>query len=55
MEPLYERLLQQKFITSQQAIKFCREACLEYGFNIKQENNNANRVGFFFLRNMSGM
>lgn len=46
MEPLYEKLLQQKFSTSQEAIQFCRETCLEYGFTIKQETNQANRVSF---------
>lgn len=43
MEPLYEGLLQQKFMSSTEAIEFCRQSCLEYGFNIKQEAG-ANKV-----------
>lgn len=39
MEPLYERLLSQKFASSTDAIEYCREACSEYGFTIKQETN----------------
>jgi hypothetical protein len=39
MDPLYQKLLNQKFASSADAIEFCREACLEYGFNIKQETN----------------
>jgi hypothetical protein len=39
MEPLYERLLSQRFASNTDAIEFCREACLEYGFTIKQETN----------------
>ncbi|KAI7892644.1 uncharacterized protein EV154DRAFT_550581 [Mucor mucedo] len=37
MEPLYEGLLQQKFMSSTEAIEFCRQSCQEYGFTIKQE------------------
>lgn len=43
MEPLYERLLQVKFNSSTEAIDYCRETCLEYGFNVKSETG-ANRV-----------
>ncbi|GAN05544.1 hypothetical protein MAM1_0094c05015 [Mucor ambiguus] len=40
MEPLYDQLLQQKFASSTDAFEFCREACQEYGFPIKQETNS---------------
>ncbi|KAL9541735.1 hypothetical protein MBANPS3_008956 [Mucor bainieri] len=40
MEPLYDQLLQQKFASSTDAVEFCRQACQEYGFSIKQETNS---------------
>ena len=43
MEPLYDRLIQQKFESSEEAIDYCRKSCLEYGFNIKYETG-ANKV-----------
>lgn len=43
MEPLYEGLLQQKFMSSTEAIEFCRQTCQEYGFTVKQETG-ANKV-----------
>lgn len=43
MEPLYEQLLQQAFPDSHSAVQFCRHACAEFGFTVKQEAS-ANRV-----------
>lgn len=43
MEPLYEQLLQQTFSDSHSAVEFCRHACAEFGFTVKQEAS-ANRV-----------
>ncbi|SAM07159.1 hypothetical protein [Absidia glauca] len=37
MEPLYERLLQQSFPDSHSAVEFCRHACAQFGFTVKQE------------------
>lgn len=51
MESLYERLLEKKFLSSRDAIEFCRESCLEYGFDIQRENSD-NRVSsmyFYYL------
>ncbi|KAI8097295.1 uncharacterized protein BX664DRAFT_326049 [Halteromyces radiatus] len=42
MEPLYEQLLQQAFPNSHSAVEFCRHACAEFGFTVKQEAS-ANR------------
>lgn len=47
MDSLYERLLQHKFITSNEAIDYCRETCLEYGFTVKNETG-ANKVSFVY-------
>lgn len=48
MEPLYERLLQQAFVSDKEAIEYCGKVCLDYGFNIKHETG-ANRVRRFIL------
>ncbi|CAO3595264.1 unnamed protein product [Absidia cylindrospora] len=37
MEPLYEQLLSQSFSDSHSAVEFCRHACAEFGFTVKQE------------------
>ncbi|KAI8330876.1 hypothetical protein BC941DRAFT_456524 [Chlamydoabsidia padenii] len=37
MEPLYEQLLQQTFSDSHSAVDFCRHACAQFGFTVKQE------------------
>ncbi|KAG0163947.1 hypothetical protein DFQ30_010736, partial [Apophysomyces sp. BC1015] len=42
MEPVYERLLKKTFPDSAHAIEFCRAACSEFGFTVKQEAS-ANR------------
>ncbi|KAG2231029.1 hypothetical protein INT48_006360 [Thamnidium elegans] len=47
MDCLYERLLQHKFMTSNEAINYCRETCLEYGFTVKNETG-ANRSIYIY-------
>ncbi|CAO3652022.1 unnamed protein product [Cunninghamella blakesleeana] len=42
MEPLYGQLLQHTFPDSHSAVQFCRHACAEFGFTVKQEAS-ANR------------
>lgn len=43
MEPLYNQLLEPTFKDSASAVSFCRAACHQYGFTIKQETS-ANKV-----------
>lgn len=43
MEPLFDRLLKQKFTTSEEAIDYCQKACIEFGFTVNHESG-ANRV-----------
>ncbi|KAI7855141.1 hypothetical protein BDC45DRAFT_110006 [Circinella umbellata] len=37
MKPLYDRLLEHSFPDSVSAVEFCRSACAEHGFTVKQE------------------
>ncbi|KAI9259527.1 hypothetical protein BDA99DRAFT_95104 [Phascolomyces articulosus] len=37
MKPLYDRLLERSFPDSASAVEFCRGACAEHGFTVKQE------------------
>lgn len=48
MEPLFDRLLKQKFTTSEEAIDYCQKACIEYGFTVNHESG-ANRVSLSVL------
>ena len=43
MKPLYDRLLEHSFPDSTSAVEFCRNACAEHGFTVKQEAS-ANKV-----------
>ncbi|KAI8975397.1 hypothetical protein BDF20DRAFT_836805 [Mycotypha africana] len=52
MDPLFEQLLDQKFATSTEAYEYCKEACAEYGFTIKQEPN-INRNIYIYCTHMN--